>query len=93
VWSVGVLGGVLVVSVVALGWERRGRQWDRCLCFEYARVSLELVESLADGRERVAAMLCSMVGALLVRPTGRSVAVGPPTPLSSDGMVCVVLAS
>ena len=37
-----------------------------------ACVNLELVESLADGRERVAAMLCSMVGALLVRQAGRS---------------------
>lgn len=44
------------------------------------RVNLELVESLADSRERVAAMLCSMVGALLGRPAGRSVAIGPPTP-------------
>lgn len=56
-------------------------------------VYLELVESLADGFERVAAMLCSMVGALFGRPAGRSVAIGSPTPLCSVGMVCVVLAS
>jgi hypothetical protein len=50
---------------------------------------------LAGGSERVAAMPCSMVAALHGRPAGRSVclSLGPPTPRSSVGMVCVVLAS
>lgn len=57
-----------------------GSRIDACASNTCVCVNLELVESLADGRGRVAAMVCSMVGALLGRPAGRSVALGPPTP-------------
>lgn len=50
------------------------------MCLEYVvSVNLELVENVADGPERVAAMLCSMVGALPGQQAG-GLSLGPPTP-------------